>query len=603
MNKIKYTGVMMMAAAALAVSSCSDFDDYNKAVSDVTASGNQTLWENIRQNEDLSDFAALLQKSGFDQALNATQYYTVWAPLNGTFDASIYQQMNDADLMRQFVKNHIASYAHHASGTLRDSVMMLNAKSYPFSGNGTYQFSDVPVDQANLPSSNGVMHTLRGVSAYYPNIYEYVTDSVLADGKELDSLRNYIRRYELTYLDTEHSVLGSIVNGMQTYVDSVMITENTLWYKLNTKMNHEDSTYTFLMPTNKAWDAAYKKLTSSFNYIPATLAKTFTGNTSSQDAKVLAPIQIDHVFWKDSITNHYLTNYLAYSNNNGYNRWLEGTATELGTDTLCSTTGYKLSNPQDILHHTIEKVKMSNGVGRIIDSLAILPWETYNPEFFYSATSNYVRNTPNVAQYLNGSTQTVNVAKPDSRVVDLSKEKNSTYSYLWVMPSSSRSKPELTFYLHNVISTTYDIYCVFVPECVDTEKSDVETLPNRVIFTLNYCGADGKLADKVFLNEDPDQLQAFKNQYKLTDATTANYNTNRAFSNDPTKVDTLYVGEFTFPVCYYGLGDDYCPSLNISSPFSTNTGTVRNNYARDLRIAGIILKPKELVDYENNNKQ
>ena len=48
-------------AAALLLASCSDFDDYNEAVTDVTASANKTLWENIQQTPELSDFAALVQ--------------------------------------------------------------------------------------------------------------------------------------------------------------------------------------------------------------------------------------------------------------------------------------------------------------------------------------------------------------------------------------------------------------------------------------------------------------------------------------------------------------------------------------------------------------
>ena len=599
MKKNKYIGITMLVATMLTVTSCSEFDDYNKAVSDNTVSGNQTLWENIQQNVQLKDFASLIKKSGFDSELNATQYYTVWAPLDGTFDPTPYQQMDATALMRQFVKNHIASYGHHASGNLNDRILMLNDKSYNFTGNGSYQFGGVEVTQANLPNDNGVMHLLKGVATYYPNIYEYVTDSVLAKGKDLDSLRNYIRRFEKTYLDEEHSVEGPIVNGQRTYIDSVMITENTLWssLSLNVKMNNEDSTYTILLPTNKAWNAMCEKVKSSFNYIPATTAKTFTGNTKSADFIIQPAIHIDNAYWQDSIANSYVTRYLSYSNNNGYNKWLVGAPTTLGTDTLYTTTRQKMSNPKDIIGQTIETIKMSNGVGRIVDSLAIKSWETYSPEFKLSAT-----NVKNIGQYLNSTMSTVNVTHPNRQLVDLSEQTSSTYSYLLLEPSSNRSKAELTFYLRNVISTTYDIYCIFVPERVNMEKDDAVTLPNRVIFTLNYCDVDGSLKDKVFLDEDPDKVAEFKAKYKLSDGTTTNYNTNRAFTNDTSKVDTLYVGEFKFPVCYYGLGDNYCPSLNISSPFSTNTGQVRNDYYRGLRIAGIILKPKDLVEFEEKKK-
>jgi len=59
-------------------------------------------------------------------------------------------------------------------------------------------------------------------------------------------------------------------------------------------------------------------------------------------------------------------------------------------------------------------------------------------------------------------------------------------------------------------------------------------------------------------------------------------------------------------VCYYGFDsnrpestDNYCPNIKISTSFSPFTAALRNAYTRDLRIAAIILKPKELVEFES----
>ena len=78
MKKNKYIGVMVLAAGMLATASCSDFDDYNKVVADEEVqSANLTLWENIEQNQQLTDFASLVRRVGFDKELNQTRYYTV----------------------------------------------------------------------------------------------------------------------------------------------------------------------------------------------------------------------------------------------------------------------------------------------------------------------------------------------------------------------------------------------------------------------------------------------------------------------------------------------------------------------------------------------
>lgn len=163
MKKNFYIGIVM-ALGLMAVPSCTDYHDYNTEEPDAIPSGNQTLWKNILQNSQLTDFAFLLQRSGFHTALDTSHYYTVWAPLNGTFDRSRFEAMGQSALLKQFVKNHIANYGHHASGTIAERVMMLNEKSYDFAGTANYKFDDVEVSQANLPSNNGIMHTLNGIA-------------------------------------------------------------------------------------------------------------------------------------------------------------------------------------------------------------------------------------------------------------------------------------------------------------------------------------------------------------------------------------------------------------------------------------------------------
>ena len=578
------------AAAALALAACSDFSDYNEVVADAKPSANQTLWENIQQNVQLSDFAALVKRSGFDQELSASHYYTVWAPLNGTYSTADYQALSNSALLRQFVQNHIASYAHSASGQVDEHVMMLNEKSYLFEGASTYTFDDVELKDANLPSSNGVLHTLNGVANFYPSLYEYVTDSTLAVGKEIDSLRNYFLRYELTYLDTEASVPGSIVNGLQTYVDSVMVTENSLWTMLRARIQNEDSTYMFLMPTNKAWAATYNRIKDCYRYLPTTVAQAFvtTGGTTSI-ASTNASITIDPSYWQDSIACRNLTKNLIYSNNDNYNLWLSGKTSPYGTDTLRSTTNNKLSNTQAILAQTVEERKMSNGTARLVDSLAFYPWETYAPERSISAA-----RSQNRARVLTGNVQSFNVTFRDQDQEDI--------QYVWIEPNGGYAKPELDLYLTNVLSSTYDLYCVFMPPYDQTGTTPEEWLPNRVIFTLNYCDENGTLKEYTFLDESEENVTSFQERFNLPD-NASNATTIRAFSNDVTKIDTLYLGEFTFPACYYGLGDEICPNIKISSPFSVFNKDLMEAYCRDLRIAAIILKPKELVEFEESNKK
>ena len=80
---------------------CACTDDHFDVVNNPVMGGNQTIWQNIKGNPELSEFANLLQRTrvmkneddrnatqSFASLLDQPQSFTVWAPLNGTFDAT-----------------------------------------------------------------------------------------------------------------------------------------------------------------------------------------------------------------------------------------------------------------------------------------------------------------------------------------------------------------------------------------------------------------------------------------------------------------------------------------------------------------------------------
>jgi len=65
------------------------------------------------------------------------------------------------------------------------------------------------------------------------------------------------------------------------------------------------------------------------------------------------------------------------------------------------------------------------------------------------------------------------------------------------------------------------------------------------------------------------------------------------FTNDTMKIDTLYLGDVTFPMAYAGTGS-YYPYLRVTSYV---TSRQRDTHDRVMRIDCIILRPKELDDF------
>lgn len=549
----------MTAATMLAVTSCSDFSDYNDTpVSDVQQA-ERTLWDNISQNDQLSDFATLVKKAGFDDELSQPHYYTVWAPLNGTYDASSLMSADSATVLYQFVKSHIAEYNHSVSGLVDERIHALNRKSFAFEGDGQYTYAGHTLRQLNLPNSNGIMHLLDGAARFYPNLYEY-----LFSCEGIDSVATFFKRYETSVLDTKNSVLGPTINGKQTYIDSVMITSNSLLNRIKAKLDKEDSTYTMLVPTNEAWLAHYDKISKCYNYINTTVAQNIDEATSTSSAPT-ASVTVDAAYTKDSLTRLHLVSDLVYNNNNYYNNWLIDDTVE-PYDTLRSTTSGYMTNPQEIMSRVIDRETMSNGTFCLVDSLAFRPWESWCFPLGQSPLYSRTWTGSNTMVYID------NTFFDDIKYVPKNPAQKQL-GYLWVTPLSNYGKPQLDVKLRNVLSTTYNIYIVLAPGMDVGEDADGNKFlkPNMLDFTLSYCDAKGKLATK-----------------KL----------NQKVVNDPTRVDTLAVGTFTFPVAYAGLGDNVYPNLKITTDFGVFDKAKMAAYTRDFSIISILMRPVELEEFE-----
>ena len=577
----------MLAAGMLTAASCSDFKDYNEAPTDALPEGNQTLWQNIQQNTDLSEFAQLIKQTGFDAELDNTKSFTVWAPKNGSFSLADYQGLSNEDLLQQFVKNHVAEYAHAASGTDSMRIHTLNEKSYDFKGAGnSYTFDGLTVSQPNQPANNGLMHIMDGAAPFRHNLYEYLK---VAPG--IDSLRNHFMRYELTYLDEANSVKGPMVDGVQTYIDSVMITTNSLVNSLGGRIANEDSSYTFIMPNDEAFNKMYEKVKSYYNFITTTQMNDVENFTKAADSQTKS-VTVNAAYMQDSLVRRTIVRNLIFSNNDAYNKWVAGNG-ESYNDTVRSTVRRKFSNGTELIknHLVGEPISMSNGAAHIVDSLAFYPWETYCPEMEYSMLYYLKKLFPNTAKSTRTKVTSLDggpvtwLFGPETTLMD--------YSFARITPGGDRAKPDFYVALPGVKSATYNFYVVFMPTA---KIAGFDARPNWLNFQLQYCDATGALRTYNFSKEMADSLKSGGTLPKIPTAV----NASTAFINNPEKTDTVFIGQFTFPVCYDGLSENesYYPSLRVTSPISAFNSQQLATYTRDVCIAAILLKPVELEEFE-----
>ena len=581
--------------------SCADYNDYNSVPSAGDMPGaNNTLWENISTDTQLTKFASLAKKCNFSEVLNSPRFYTLWAPVDNAISDAEYNQLmasDSATIVKQFMQQHMTEYNYPVSEALESTtIISLNSKHHAFTKSSFDGFSYVD-NAINLPSTNGVMHKINGLSEFHQNLYENI-DNLTG----CDSIKNYIQKYDEYYLDVNASVIGPLRDGKQTYLDSVMKKRNNVIRSImRADLEDEDSTFCMLIPNDKAWNDAYAAISPRYNYIPKldymdlTLKTAEAKNTTATTAKAVKAAEADGEL-QDSLTCRNIVSNLVFSKCYQRNYPLFGIGSFTAADTAYTTSRNDLTNMQEVLNHTTDISEMSNGVARTIDSLAFCSWETYNPM---------------IGAFYPDATKAVKKLTFHNIPVDSLAGRDSLFSKVpemirqWILPKTSRffsyvavdsanidgttGKPEFDFALRGVRSATYHIYVVTVPAQVEEPLADVK--PYYLRFYLSWTDAKNKQQYTVLPQGSNKELEM------TTDEGT---NTNKLiYLGDPGKVNVFDLGDFTFPACYYGL--DAYPSLMIGHTKTYTSSSSRKKYDQQMRVAGVYLVPKEYNDIWANS--
>ena len=273
-------------------------DDHFDIIADGTA-GSNSLWENIQGSGKTDSLALILNrtivmksetdKSGkisYAEMLNQPQSFTFWAPKDGTYNAKHYLDMlderdallaksasadseeNDAawrlnwTVANQLVQNHLARFNYEGNSSTQ-KVRLLNAK-VSYYDPAALTFNNVAMDAEPIPSSNGTMHLLEGVSPFAYNIYDYI---VYHD--EFSKLWGVLSDPAIdkrVFSETASTEGAMNENGEMVYVDSVFYHTNEILDASGALLSNEDSLYVALLPTDEAWDKAYETVSNLYRY-------------------------------------------------------------------------------------------------------------------------------------------------------------------------------------------------------------------------------------------------------------------------------------------------------------------------------------------------
>lgn len=541
------------AGAAVALLFCAGCTDTWEQHYEQKPVGGSTLWEAISSRSELGNFAKVLKACEYDLVLDGSQTYSVFAPTNDCLSEEEAESLiesykeqkakgvktNDNSVVIQFIHNHISLYRKSVSELTKDSITMMNGKYQVLTENaiGGHEFG-----LYNDPHSNGVLFTIDGQIAYFPNVLEY-----LGMDDDLDSVYNFINSYSVYQFDPSQSVAGGIVDGETVYLDSVEVLYNSF---LNTygKINVEDSTYWMVAPTNEEWGRLYAEYYDYFIY-----DKSVTKFDSMREAHAKQAIMSGAFFNRtDNPDKAFQDSAVSTSAPSKQLRSLMKSEDIYGIY-------YRPFDDGGVFFGT-EEIVCSNGHVHKASTFNIDKSQTFLQTIKVEAEAlTYQKSLLECETPL--TVRTVSLDNPYYNKV-------SGNSYVDVIPKNTSDDPDkfpapkVTFSIPSTLSNiAYDIYLVTAPvEAYNTYASAEDRLPNRIRGILNYYNIDGKTQTK---------------RLSVVEST-------------PGQVDTIQIAtNMVFPTSGYGLAEPVV-SLQLLSQVSRNQTTT---YSNTMHLDCIIFKP------------
>lgn len=582
MNKIikhKILAGVMLLGSMLAGSSCEDVVGIN--VTPETPFADKTLYEVIVNDPELSDFVEVLNACGAecaDSLFNQSRVYTVWAPVNDEVffnKDSILDRIAAGyreDVFLTFVKQHIANHVVAANGALDsvNKVMVLNGKKPVFTGNykDGFTFSGVELKEKNIRAKNGVLHKIATPSEYNYSIWEY-----LKVAENVDSVAQYLYSYNVTKFNEGQSLKGPMVDGEQTFLDSVFTTTNS-W--LNNGgvglIDSEDSTYIVYVPSNAMWEREVAKAGSYYVYD--------MNNKKMTDAEK---------YERDSLRKRYPRyhnlKFMTYSVNE--QRHVNS------SDSMKPAHGEgdkKLFAKDDLNANVVYQKELSNGIFKVVDAMPYKHTDLWHDTIFVEGENE------NMWNYGNSKDAAI---EPKSALESEINQKDPTLigakvsgSYYLKFTKTS-GYATVKFKIPRVLSARYYVAAIFVPENITSVTTDTASMKYgkySFIIQQDYYNENGvKVEDEHLYFDDIDDREGYVvNKFGMD---TVYLTVDKSRDGERVIIEPKYSE-------YYGNGtnaNDYNLRLQIQSqkkaPTAEDKKKYGNSWDKSIRLDKIMLIP------------
>ena len=578
----------LVGCAICAATACSDtWDDHYEGTIGGVNEG--TLWQAIQKNGDLSNFASVIEATGYQRSLGSSQVFTVFAPTNANFSKQEADELiarykeekktvNDDDntVIKEFIQNHIALYNYSVSPLTNDSIVLMNKKYALLKTGG---IDNAVFGQSNTLYENGVLFTIDRPIDYSANIFEYIRKDA-----DLDSVRSFLYNPMFYYkkFNAASSVSGGLDElGRTIYLDSVFNQRNDLFefwddktfnYRGVGMIASEDSTYWMVLPTNNEWVRLVEEYSQYFVYDAKVGNRLTKGSVDSLTYTNTRLAILEGTAFSETSNKAIVSGQKTVTtpNDSIYSNgfvWTYNTRKNVWNAPFNYYQYYDPLSEGGIFAGT-QHVACSNGEVLKASKWNIDSRQTFNQWIIVNAERANIK----FEKYWNGK-DSLNLAEKKERSVlnETFKGKVWNDKYVEFVPNVTTQRPIFTFGISDVLSNMgYDIYIVVPPMLAnDSSLTASQCLPTKIRVTLGYNDINGKEQSK-----------------QLGDFTTTG-----------TEMDYILVAEdFKFPVATYGITENE-PSVTLKLENRVSNNDVSKGLAtRTMCVDAILLVPHGTLD-------
>lgn len=269
MNKLQLQKIGIgIAVLAVMLSSCQDSSwEKHKGLA-----GDENLMELISARPELSVFARMLRKTGYDQLVQGAGSFTVFAPGNAAWTGV---DTTNVDALTKKIGTLITYNSYFTDNDqLYVSVPSVNGKNI-FYDASTQTFNGAKIVVADIPASNGALQITDKLVERKENIWDYV--STLTGSEQFA----YINSLNIRVMDMEKSVPTGVYPNGKTRYDTAWKNINNFLQKL--PIDNEDSVFTYVVVENAAFTTMFNKYRPFFSSVSPARTDSATRHHVSSD--------------------------------------------------------------------------------------------------------------------------------------------------------------------------------------------------------------------------------------------------------------------------------------------------------------------------------